>query len=513
MASSSKGSVGKRAATADQTKLAEKSPLEQQQQQQQTKHQQRPQQHRELPQRQQVDHQLQPQQKPQQKTKQQQQEQRQDQQPQPPRSCLKHPSSEKSFAGPDAKQSTYTTPASSIARRETKTKKSHATEGAEVEESTAAGTSVAPEDAAPPEGTQARTKERKSEAAETLCVVHNPPPVGVYYSGSGFPLCTCKQRPTWFDLLLGRSADKRADSEDSKGFLRGDSCTSIEAMQKVNWSETSEAPSGKLRTMFRKFHSMEDNSMRSDVLPSTAEAICFAFGVLLLVTGTGALLYFVWEVDHEVQVSAVRGRYAGRTRVVGARQVHEFLGINFARDPVRSMRFQHSLAMERQFLLVKALSMKPGCVQDKDYAMADRDLPVTERCLHLNIWTPKLPGRRCKSECELRTVLVMFVGRDFQFGSNSHSLYRGELLALHADAVVVVPNYRLGPFGFLNGRIVDIKGNVGLYDQKIALDWVLENIEFFGGNPDDVSRCRKRYTCRNWQVDQTYCGSVARNSC
>ncbi|XP_049518994.1 uncharacterized protein LOC119440747 [Dermacentor silvarum] len=477
--------------------------LPKQQQQQQRKHQQqqRPQQQPEqLPQRQQDHHhqlQQQPQQQPQQKPQQQQQEHRQDkqqqQQPQqqPPRSCLKRPCSEKSFAGPDTKQSMRTTPASSIGQRETKT--SLLTEGARVGEGKTAWAGVAPEDAVPPAVTQAgtqarmqaRTNEQKLEAEENLCVVHNPPPVGVYYSGSGFPLCTCKQRPTWFDLFLGRSADKRADSEDSKGFVHGDSCTSIEAMHKGNWSETSDTASRKLRTLFRKFHSMEDNSVRDDVLPSTAQAICFAFGLLVLLAGTGALLYFVWEVDHEVQVSAVRGRYAGRTRVVGARHVYEFLGISFARDPVRSMRFQQSLAMDRHMLLTKALSMKPGCVQDKDYAMADRDGPVTERCLHLNIWTPMLPGHRCKSECERRTVLVVFVGRDFQFGGNSHSLYRGELLALHANAVVVVPNYRLGPFGFLNGRIVDIKGNAGLHDQKIALDWVLENIEFFGGNPED----------------------------
>ncbi|XP_037508658.2 acetylcholinesterase-like [Rhipicephalus sanguineus] len=202
--------------------------------------------------------------------------------------------------------------------------------------------------------------------------------------------------------------------------------------------------------------------------------------------GIGLLLYYVWEVDHEVEVRTLRGRYAGRTLVVGAKHVHEFLGIYFARDPVRSMRFQQSLVMDKQMLLTKALSMKPCCVQDKDYAMEDIDGPVSERCLHLNIWTPMLPGRRCKSDCGLRTVLVVFVGRDFQYGGNSHNLYRGELLALYADAVVVVPNYRLGPFGFLNGRIVDITGNVGLYDQKVALDWVLENIEFFGGNPEDI---------------------------
>ncbi|KAH6938897.1 hypothetical protein HPB50_014684 [Hyalomma asiaticum] len=238
--------------------------------------------------------------------------------------------------------------------------------------------------------------------------------------------------------------------------------------------------------MFRRFHSMEDTSARSDVVPSTTQAVCFISGILCLLIGIGLLLYFVWEVDHEVVVRTARGPYAGRTLVVGAKHVHEFLGINFARDPVRSMRFLQCLPMDKQPLMTKALTMKPSCVQDKDYGMDDSDRPVSERCLHLNIWTPFLPGHKCRSDCSHRTVLVVFVGRDFQFGGNSHNLYRGELMAMHADAVVVVPNYRLGPLGFLNARIVDITGNVGLHDQKTALNWIKENIKFFGGNPEDI---------------------------
>ncbi|XP_075724630.1 uncharacterized protein LOC142767237 [Rhipicephalus microplus] len=175
-----------------------------------------------------------------------------------PRSCLKRASSEKHLTVTDALQSGHTTATSSMSQRDRK--RSHPIGG--TREGAATSVSAVTDDA----GMKQQTKERKLD----VCPVHNPPPVDVYYAGSGFPLCTCKKRPTWFDLFLGRSAVKKAESEDSKGFLHGDSCTSIEALQKANWAETSEVASKKLRGLFRRFHSTEDTSTQSDVLPSTA---------------------------------------------------------------------------------------------------------------------------------------------------------------------------------------------------------------------------------------------------
>ncbi|EER41530.1 carboxylesterase [Histoplasma capsulatum H143] len=48
---------------------------------------------------------------------------------------------------------------------------------------------------------------------------------------------------------------------------------------------------------------------------------------------------------------------------------------------------------------------------------------------------------------------------------------------------------RLGAFGFLSSKVA-AKGNalnVGLRDQNLLLKWVHENIEAFGGNPNDVA--------------------------
>ena len=67
-------------------------------------------------------------------------------------------------------------------------------------------------------------------------------------------------------------------------------------------------------------------------------------------------------------------------------------------------------------------------------------------------------------------------------------MYDGRYLA-HSETVIVVSmNYRIGAFGFLalHGSS-EAPGNVGLLDQRMALQWVQDNIQAFGGNPKQVT--------------------------
>lgn len=61
------------------------------------------------------------------------------------------------------------------------------------------------------------------------------------------------------------------------------------------------------------------------------------------------------------------------------------------------------------------------------------------------------------------------------------SSWHGPDILLDEDIVLVTINYRLGPFGFLSLNTAEYSGNMGLKDQLLALKWVNENIEFFGG--------------------------------
>ncbi len=47
-------------------------------------------------------------------------------------------------------------------------------------------------------------------------------------------------------------------------------------------------------------------------------------------------------------------------------------------------------------------------------------------------------------------------------------------------------NSRLGPLGYLGTGDDVLPGNLGLWDQNLALRWVRRNIQSFGGDPDKV---------------------------
>ena len=69
--------------------------------------------------------------------------------------------------------------------------------------------------------------------------------------------------------------------------------------------------------------------------------------------------------------------------------------------------------------------------------------------------------------------------------SGNGALYDGQFLSKRGDIVVVTINYRLGALGFLfvPGKTV----NVGLLDQVLALKWVKNNIESFGGDSENIT--------------------------
>ena len=66
--------------------------------------------------------------------------------------------------------------------------------------------------------------------------------------------------------------------------------------------------------------------------------------------------------------------------------------------------------------------------------------------------------------------------------------YLAKMLAATQDIIYVTLNYRLSVLGFLNtGRDTNRPGNNGLWDQRLALEWVCENIESFGGDRNKIT--------------------------
>lgn len=81
------------------------------------------------------------------------------------------------------------------------------------------------------------------------------------------------------------------------------------------------------------------------------------------------------------------------------------------------------------------------------------------------------------------SVLVVFHGGGFVCLSGSR-ISVGPDHFLDQDIIFVVPNFRLGTLGFLSTEDEHCSGNFGFKDQVLALRWVRENIQKFGGDPE-----------------------------
>jgi len=108
-----------------------------------------------------------------------------------------------------------------------------------------------------------------------------------------------------------------------------------------------------------------------------------------------------------------------------------------------------------------------------------------EDCLFLNIWTPK----GAKSGSKLPVIFYIH-GGGYTGGCGHEKHFDGPVWPTKGVIAVTI-NYRLGPMGFL--CLPQLKeeaghsGNYGLYDQIAALTWVKDNIEAFGGNPENIT--------------------------
>lgn len=195
----------------------------------------------------------------------------------------------------------------------------------------------------------------------------------------------------------------------------------------------------------------------------------------------------------------------------GKRETCAWLGIPFAAAPVGDLRFAPPVPPTPWSGVLRADDVGPFCPQE--FVLGDTEIPVPdlgggasslakggastkpfvgeEDCLRLQIYAPRRPGN------DRLPVMVFIHGGAFTVGSGGWTTYDGSDLAGH-DVVAVAINYRLGPLGFLalaeladevpaDRTLAGTFGNAGLLDQIAALRWVRENIERFGGDPDNVT--------------------------
>ena len=85
------------------------------------------------------------------------------------------------------------------------------------------------------------------------------------------------------------------------------------------------------------------------------------------------------------------------------------------------------------------------------------------------------------------TVLIWIYGGGYMSGTSTLDVYDALILAASNDIIVASINYRVGAFGFLYLDNDEAPGNMGLYDQALAIKWIKDNIRSFGGDPNSLT--------------------------
>ncbi|KAJ5256911.1 Carboxylesterase type B [Penicillium angulare] len=158
--------------------------------------------------------------------------------------------------------------------------------------------------------------------------------------------------------------------------------------------------------------------------------------------------------------------------------VTEYLGIPYASPPIGQLRF--SAPVNNCLAKGGDLPPYPGETPQAPkilHALLSSYGTQGEDCLRLNIWAKPDPSK-------LKPVLIWIHGGRFVITNSETPFYEGQTLASEHDVILVTINYRLNIFGFSGAP--GLTQNVGLLDQRMAFEWVHENIAAFGGDPDRI---------------------------
>ncbi|XP_061177985.1 cocaine esterase-like [Saccostrea echinata] len=184
---------------------------------------------------------------------------------------------------------------------------------------------------------------------------------------------------------------------------------------------------------------------------------------------------YIKNILHHTKLGKIVGEHVLNGTQAG---ILKFLNIPYAKPPIDELRFAKPKQYGAWNETRNGTIPGPVCIQlsDNPYFIGR----MSEDCLNLNIYVP-YPLKHTHK----RAVMIWIHGGGYIFGSGSY--YDGSMLALTGDVIVVTLNYRLGVLGFYCLDEVFVKGNYGLWDQMLALQWVKDNIEDYGGDPKKVT--------------------------
>ena len=185
-------------------------------------------------------------------------------------------------------------------------------------------------------------------------------------------------------------------------------------------------------------------------------------------------VYFKPQVE-TTTAGSIQGSYL--TSVKG-KCIKSYQGIPYAEPPVGHLRFLDPVLKNSWTEILDATKLGNKCMQAnlKFYTQEE----MSEDCLFLNIYSP------CRTTQEKFPVMVYIHGGGLASGSGGTHFYGPEFL-VDENVILVAINYRLNVFGFMSLERQTLPGNQGFKDQRVALNWIQNHIESFGGDKNQVT--------------------------
>jgi para-nitrobenzyl esterase len=172
--------------------------------------------------------------------------------------------------------------------------------------------------------------------------------------------------------------------------------------------------------------------------------------------------------------------------------------VPFATAPVGPLRWRASKPAPRWEGVRPALRFGPACPQHVGSfgeltGARQGSMIGDEDCLTLDIWAPRFRPDSVPTAGRRMPVMVWLHGGGNTIGHTAW--YDGGNLAATHGLVVITVHHRLGPLGFLRHEALrasatngaEASGNFATLDLVRALEWVRDNVTFFGGDPDNVT--------------------------
>lgn len=212
-----------------------------------------------------------------------------------------------------------------------------------------------------------------------------------------------------------------------------------------------------------------------------------------------------WNKYHDLNIATTSGHAQGKIDPK-LPNVRQFLGIPYAQPPVGDLRWTAPQALSQPDAQIEAIKLPPSCNQflsDTGSSLYVRDVlqfnlqglnttgSTSEDCLTASVWTPsheaaKHGWSKKGHKEEGLPVLIFFYGGGFSTGGEDVPYQiPAQWVNRSPNHVVVSFNYRLNIYGF-PGALGLKDQNLGLLDQRAAVEWVKNNIAEFGGDPDKM---------------------------